>query len=408
MLDIDILRKNPEIIRESLKERGAEDVMDTLIEKDKNKRAFITKHQELLRDKKQLSSLIGELIKYKDKSLNSLKEKAELTDKEITKFQRESFKKQEEFNNLWHSIPNIPLPEVPYGKNEEDNHEIKRWGTPREDHVLPHDFAWDQSGAVSMSGSRFVMLSGMLARLERALGQFMLDVHTKEHDYTEVSVPYLVKDHALFGTGQLPKFEDDLFKTCTGHYLIPTGEVPLTNMVANCVMEEQSFPYRYTALTPCFRREAGSAGRDTSGLIRLHQFNKVELVSITSPEQAEEEHERMTRCAEVILERLGLPYRRMLLCTGDMGFAAEKTYDLEVWMPSQQTYREISSCSRFGTFQARRMKAQYRRKYDGEIHFAHTLNGSGLAVGRTLAAIIENYRTPKQNFEIPDALAKYM
>jgi seryl-tRNA synthetase len=402
MLDINILRKNPEKFRRTFSN------VDDLIAKDQKYRAAKTEYQNYKVDRKKLTNMIAGIIKDGDTVGVALKQKAKNMDARLTQLRIYQDHAEAVFLSAWHAVPNIPLPDVPYGENEADNQEIKRWGTPREDHVLPHDFAWDQRGAVSMSGSRFVMLTGILARLERALGQFMLDVHTKEHDYTEVSVPYLVKDHALFGTGQLPKFEDDLFKTCTGHYLIPTGEVPLTNMVANCVMEEQSFPYRYTALTPCFRREAGSAGRDTSGLMRLHQFNKVELVSITSPEQAEEEHERMTRCAEVILERLGLPYRRMLLCTGDMGFAAEKTYDLEVWMPSQQTYREISSCSRFGTFQARRMRAQYCRKYDGEIHFAHTLNGSGLAVGRTLAAIIENYRTPGQNFEIPAVLEKYM
>ena len=253
------------------------------------------------------------------------------------------------------------------------------------------------------------MLTGELARLERALGQFMLDVHTREHGYTEVSPPYLVQAPALFGTGQLPKFEEDQFKTTTGHYLIPTAEVPLTNILADSIVPERELPLRFTAHTPCFRSEAGSAGRDTAGLIRLHQFHKVELVSITTHKQAAEEHERMTRCAETILERLGLPYRRMLLCTGDMGFAAEKTYDLEVWMPSQTKYREISSCSRFGTFQARRMNARYRREDNGATAFVHTLNGSGLAVGRTLAAILENnYYDGACPLPLPEVLHPYM
>jgi seryl-tRNA synthetase len=260
-----------------------------------------------------------------------------------------------------------------------------------------------------MSGTRFMMLTGHLARLERALGQFMLDVHTQEHGYTEVSPPYLVQAPALFGTGQLPKFEEDQFKTTTGHYLIPTAEVPLTNMAADCILQESVLPLRFTAHTPCFRSEAGSAGRDTAGLIRLHQFHKVELVSITTPEQAPEEHERMTRCAETILERLELPYRRMLLCTGDMGFTSEKTYDLEVWMPAQQTYREISSCSRFGTFQARRMNARYRREDNGATAFVHTLNGSGLAVGRTLAALLENFFQDSYSpLPLPEVLHPYM
>jgi len=264
-------------------------------------------------------------------------------------------------------------------------------------------------------------LTGHLARLERALGQFMLDVHTQEHGYTEVSPPYLVQAPALFGTGQLPKFEEDQFKTTTGHYLIPTAEVPLTNMAADCILQESVLPLRFTAHTPCFRSEAGSAGRDTAGLIRLHQFHKVELVSITTPEQAPEEHERMTRCAETILERLELPYRRMLLCTGDMGFTSEKTYDLEVWMPAQQTYREISSCSRFGTFQARRMNARYKKPDSGGgtdkgvgvvnmhwVRFLNTLNGSGLAVGRTLAAVLENYYQGDQPLPLPEVLHPYM
>jgi seryl-tRNA synthetase len=262
--------------------------------------------------------------------------------------------------------------------------------------------------AVKMSGTRFMMLTGHLARLERALGQFMLDVHTQEHGYTEVSPPYLVQAPALFGTGQLPKFEEDQFKTTTGHYLIPTAEVPLTNIVADSILKEQDLPLRFTAHTPCFRSEAGSAGRDTAGLIRLHQFFKVELVSLTTTEQAPEEHERMTRCAETILERLGLSYRRVLLCTGDMGFTAEKTYDLEVWMPAQQTYREISSCSRFGTFQARRMNPRYRREDNGATAFVHTLNGSGLAVGRTLAALLENYYDGIGALPLPEVLRPYM
>jgi seryl-tRNA synthetase len=368
----------------------------------------------------------------------------------------------EELKNLLAGIPNIPAADVPDGKDEHDNVEVRRWGTPR-------DFAkegfepkqhfeigealglMDFETAAKISGARFTVLKGQLARLERALGQFMLDAQTGEHGYTEVNPPLLVGFDAMFGTGQLPKFAADLFltekweedftnwrekaKDILGRkseklfdeevlalanklrfsakqerlrWLIPTSEVPLTNLVRESIEAEAELPHRFTALTPCFRAEAGAAGRDTRGMIRQHQFYKVELVSITTPEQSEAEHQRMTACAEEILKRLELPYRTVVLCTGDMGFAARKTYDIEVWLPGQNTYREISSCSNCGDFQARRMNARYRPKEGKELRFVHTLNGSGLAVGRTLIAVLENYQDKDGSVRVPEVLKPYM
>ena len=270
------------------------------------------------------------------------------------------------------------------------------------------DLGMDFARAARLSGSRFVALWGPLAALERALGQFMLSLQTREHGYTEVAVPYLVRDEALFGTGQLPKFGDDLFRTTTGHWLIPTAEVPLTNLVAGEILDEASLPWRLTALTPCFRSEAGAAGRDTKGMIRQHQFMKVELVSVTTPEQSEAEHERMVGCAEEVLKRLELPYRVVLLCAGDTGFGARKTFDLEVWLPGQGGYREISSCSNCSDFQARRMNARARGKDDKRTRFVHTLNGSGLAVGRALIAVLENYQEADGAVSVPEVLRPYL
>jgi seryl-tRNA synthetase len=425
MIDPKILKEDPEKLREGLRKRGASDNTDLLVFMEQLSRTKKT-HVQSLREARKAHSknfvasplppitgtanvTLGPVTGSGTGIVGSGTLKNDLKEAET-----DSKEAEENFLTAWQSVPNIPLSDVPEGKDETDNVEQHRWGTPRPDQVLPHETIAEALGgyaattAVKMSGTRFMMLTGHLARLERALGQFMLDVHTQEHGYTEVSPPYLVQAPALFGTGQLPKFEEDQFKTTTGHYLIPTAEVPLTNMAADCILQESVLPLRFTAHTPCFRSEAGSAGRDTAGLIRLHQFHKVELVSITTPEQAPEEHERMTRCAETILERLGLSYRRMLLCTGDMGFTSEKTYDLEVWMPAQKTYREISSCSRFGTFQARRMNARYRREDNGATAFVHTLNGSGLAVGRTLAALLENYYDGIGGLPLPEVLRPYM
>ncbi|MDG6349545.1 serine--tRNA ligase [Luteimonas sp. 8-5] len=320
-------------------------------------------------------------------------------------------------------IPNLPDESVPAGADESANVEQARWGTPRtfdfqvRDHVdLGARNGWlDGETAARLSGARFTVLRGPLARLHRALAQFMLDLHTGEHGYEETNVPLLVNADSMRGTGQLPKFEDDLFSTVVGEgehaskrYLIPTSEVPLTNIVRDQIVEAAALPLRMTAHSMCFRAEAGAYGRDTRGMIRQHQFEKVELVSVTRPGESDEEHERMTRCAEVVLEKLGLPYRRMLLCSGDMGFSARKTYDLEVWLPSQQAYREISSCSNCGDFQARRMQARWRNPNSNKPELVHTLNGSGVAVGRALIAVMENYQQADGSIEVPEALRPYM
>ncbi|HLI67430.1 MAG TPA: serine--tRNA ligase [Caulobacteraceae bacterium] len=323
--------------------------------------------------------------------------------------------KGEALRDLLAGLPNIPAPGVPVGADEAENVEQHRWGEPfaiaaPQDHV---DLGgalglMDFEAAARMSGARFVVLKGELARLERALGQFMLDIQTREHGYLEVSPPLLVRDEAVFGTGQLPKFAEDLFRSTDGRWLIPTAEVSLTNLVREQITDEEELPMRLTALTACFRSEAGASGKDTRGMIRQHQFYKVELVSITAPEQSEAEHARMVDCAEAVLKRLDLPFRTVTLCTGDMGFSARKTYDLEVWLPSQQTYREISSCSNCGDFQARRMDARCRKAGEKGTRFVHTLNGSGLAVGRTLVALMENYQDEKGRIAIPQVLQPYL
>jgi seryl-tRNA synthetase len=341
---------------------------------------------------------------------------------EIKAFVQAGEARERELDKALHTalavLPNIPLADVPVGKDESGNVEVRRHGEPRRLNSPREHFEigealgmMDFERAAKLSGSRFTVLSGQLARLERALGQFMLDLHTTEHGYTEVQPPLLVRDDALFGTGQLPKFEEDLFFVQHGEGrlgLIPTAEVPLTNLVMGEILTHESLPRRYTALTPCFRSEAGSAGRDTRGMLRQHQFYKVELVSITDQESSLAEHERMTECAETVLKRLGLPFRTMALCTGDMGFGARKTYDLEVWLPGQNAYREISSCSVCGDFQARRMDARYRPKDGKGTAFVHTLNGSGVAVGRALIAVMENYQNEDGSVTIPDVLRPYM
>jgi seryl-tRNA synthetase len=312
-------------------------------------------------------------------------------------------------------LPNLPDDDVPEGPDESANIEIRRTGEPRrlndaKDHVdLGEGMGlMDFAAAAKLSGARFVVLRGALARLERAIGQFMIDLHTAEHGYTEIAPPLMVRDEAMFGTGQLPKFAEDLFRTTTGHWLIPTAEVPLTNLVADAIQEQETLPLRFTALTPSFRSEAGSAGRDTRGMIRQHQFSKVEMVSITTPEQSALEHERMTDCAETVLKRLGLAFRTVALCTGDLGFSARKTYDIEVWLPGQGRYREISSCSNTGDFQARRMQARFKAAGEKGTRFVHTLNGSGVAVGRALIAVLETYQQGDGSVVVPDVLKPYM
>jgi seryl-tRNA synthetase len=327
---------------------------------------------------------------------------------------------QKELDTIIHALPNLPDAAVPLGEDEVGNVEEKRWGNVRNFAFMPKDHValgealgmMDFEAAARMSGSRFVVLKAGLARLERALGQFMLDQHVEKNGYEETNAPILVRDHAMFGTGQLPKFEEDLFKTTDDRYIIPTSEVSVTNLVREQILDDECLPRRMTALSPCFRAEAGSAGRDTRGIIRQHQFWKVELVSVTTPETSDAEHQRMTACAEGILEALNLPYRRMLLCTGDMGFSAQRTYDLEVWLPGQNdgagAYREISSCSNCGDFQSRRMDTRTRPKGEKATRFVHTLNGSGLAVGRTLVAVLENYQNEDGSITVPEVLLPYM
>jgi seryl-tRNA synthetase len=331
----------------------------------------------------------------------------------------EATRLRRQIDGLLATLPNLPAPEVPDGPDERANRELRRVGAPPSFDFAPrpHEAIGDKLGlmdfaiAARLSGARFVVLKGALARLERALAQFMLDLHTREFGYTEVAPPYLVREETAYGTGNLPKAAEDMFRTTDasgGLWLIPTAEMPLTNLVAGAILDEAALPLRYTAWTPCFRSEAGAAGKDTRGMIRMHQFSKVELVSITTPQQSEAEHERMTHCAEAVLQRLGLAYRVMLLSTGDMGFAAQKTYDLEVWLPGQNAYREISSCSNCGPFQARRMKARYRPAGEKGTRPVHTLNGSGLAAGRTLIAILENFQRADGAVAIPQALQPYM
>jgi len=359
-----------------------------------------------------------------------LKAEVETLKAEIAEAGEAETAKGAELRDLLAGLKNLAAADVPDGEDENDNVEVLKWGEPRttgpaKDHADLGEALGllDFEAAAKMSGSRFAVLKGQLARLERAIGQFMLDMQTDKHGYQEVNPPLLVRDEAMFGTGQLPKFEEDLFRATDGKYptdildlmgdqrwLIPTAEVSLTNLVREQILSEDEVaqPMRMTALTPCFRAEAGSAGRDTRGLIRQHQFSKVEMVSICRPEDSEAEHERMTACAEAVLQALELPYRKVLLCKGDMGFSAQKTYDLEVWLPSQNTYREISSCSNCGDFQARRMDARFKRAGEKKTEFLHTLNGSGLAVGRTLVAVMENYQQEDGTIAVPAALQPYM
>ena len=419
MFDIRAIRDNPDAFRTAWNRRkaGLGDSVDEILRHDGALRKAVSDKQEAEKARNENSKLIGKAKASGDEAEFERLRGLVATAKDTI----EAAGEQEEaarglLNDLLLGLPNLPLPDVPEGEDEAANVEQHRWGAPREIEA-PKDHAdlgealglMDFETAAKMSGARFVLLKGKLARLERALAAFMLDLQTEEHGYTECSPPVLVRDDALIGTGQLPKFAEESFQTTNGHWLIPTAEVPLTNTVRESILEGETLPRRLTAHTPCFRSEAGSAGRDTKGMIRLHQFNKVELVSIVADEeQGLKELERMTACAEEVLKRLDLPFRRMLLCTGDMGTGARKTYDLEVWLPSQDTYREISSCSYCGDFQARRMDARYRPVPGAKPEFVHTLNGSGLAVGRTLVAILENYQNEDGSITVPDALRSYM
>ena len=488
MFDIKAIRDNPTAFDAGLKRRGLEPLSPGLIAKDEELRRIKTRLQILQAERNAASKEIGKAKGAKDEALATklMAEVATLKD-QLQADEDEQRKLEADLERDLAVIPNIPLPDVPDGADEKGNVEVRRWGEPqgvpaaklnkpRQHFEIGEALGMmDFEAAARISGARFVVLKGQLARLERALGMFMLDIHTGEFGYTECQVPLLVRDHAAYGTAQLPKFEEDLFqipnidfkrvmnqalarsaanttkvmaeyKELTGKemspqqavegfveaaqmredaqerrelfeevkgqparlWLVPTAEVPLTNLAREQIQDEAALPQRYTAWSPCFRSEAGAAGRDTRGMIRQHQFSKVELVSITTPDKSLAEHERMTNCAETILQRLGLPYRTMLLCTGDMGFASQKTYDIEVWLPGQDAYREISSCSVCGDFQARRMGARFRPAGGKGTEFVHTLNGSGLAVGRTIVAILENYQQADGSVIIPEALRPYM
>ena len=419
MLDPTLLRQNPAELAARLKQSRGFDLDPARLESLEVERKQIqVRTQELQATRNARSKAIGQAKAKGEDVTPLLAEVAGLGDElKASEARLEAIKA--ELDAIALGLPNLPQDDVPHGTDENDNVEQHRWGTPREfdfpvkDHVElgARDGMLDGDTAAKLSGARFTVLRGGIARLHRALAQFMLDLHTGEHGYEETSVPVIVNADSMQGTGQLPKFEDDLFATELGEsrrYLIPTSEVPLTNIVRDTIVEDAGLPLRMTAHSMCFRAEAGSHGRDTRGMIRQHQFEKVELVSIARPGESNGEHERMTRCAEVVLEKLGLPYRRVLLCTGDMGFAAARTYDLEVWLPSQGTYREISSCSNCEAFQARRMQARWRNPETGKPELVHTLNGSGVAVGRALIAVMENYQNADGSITVPDALRTYM
>jgi len=385
-----------------------------ILELDARRRAAQTTLQEILARRNEASKEIGKAKREGRDADALMAEVAGLKDR-IQQTEEEERAAGATLDAFLVSLPNLPAEDVPDGPDETANVELRRVGEPpRINTALEHFDLGEKLGLMDftagakLSGARFTVLRGKLARLERALGQFMLDLHVTEHGFTEVMPPLLVRDEAAFGTGQLPKFSEDLFRTNTGHWLIPTAEVPLTNLVADRILDLEDLPLRMTALTPCFRSEAGAAGKDTRGMIRQHQFWKVEMVSVTGPDQSQAEHERMTECAETVLKRLGLPFRTIVLCTGDMGFSARKTYDIEVWLPGQNTYREISSVSNCGDFQARRMKARCRPRGEKNTQFVHTLNGSGVAVGRCLIAVMENFQQPDGSILVPEALRPYM
>jgi seryl-tRNA synthetase len=413
VLDLKWLRDQPEALDHALRRRGLPAMAAELLELDARRRKLQTELQDKQALRNSMSKRMRELHSEGEKQ-EALHEAGILKDviQGVEELER---RLASELEGRLAQIPNVLADDVPDGPDESANVELRRWGEPprfefepREHDELGARLGMDFERAAKLSGARFVVLSGALARLERALATFMLDVQTREHGYTEVAPPLLVRDHVLFGTGQLPKFAEDQFRTTSDHWLIPTAEVPLTNLVADEILDAERLPLRYTAWTPCFRSEAGSAGKDTKGMIRQHQFTKVELVSIVRPEQSAAEHERMNACAEEILRRLELPYRVMVLCSADTGFAARKTYDIEVWLPGQGRYREISSCSDCGEFQARRMRARFRAKGERETRFVHTLNGSGLAVGRTLIAVLENYQQADGSVILPPAIRPYM
>jgi seryl-tRNA synthetase len=415
MFDVKWIRENPDAFDRGLARRGLGARAAEILALEAKWRAAETSAQEALARRNRFAKEIG-AAKAQGRDIAELLNRVAI-DKDVqAATEQDAARLRREIDDLLAGLPNIPADDVPDGKDEHGNQLVRSHGTPpsfgflaKEHFVLGEALGlMDFARAGKLSGARFVVLKGQLARLERAIGQFMIDLQTNEFGYTEISPPLMVRDEAAFGTGSLPRFGDDLFRTTTGLWLIPTAEVPLTNLVADEILDESDLPLRFTAWTPCFRSEAGAAGKDTRGMIRQHQFEKVELVSIAHPDASAAEHERMTACAEAVLKGLGLAYRVMLLCGGDMGFASRKTYDIEVWLPGQQTYREISSCSNCGDFQARRMKARFRSKGEKGTRFVHTLNGSGLAVGRTLVAVLENYQQGNGSILVPEALRPYM
>ena len=419
MLDIKLIREKPDFVKERLKLRDESLplMIDEILAVDKERRTIISEVEQLKAEKNKISKEIGMLFKQgKREEAEKAKEIVHAKNKKIEQLEKDLKGVEERFNRLLLTVPNIPAPDVPIGKDEEENVEIRRWGEPKvfDFEPLPHYEIGEKLGILDfergakLSGSRFTVMFKEAARLERALINFMLDIHTKHHGYTEVWSPVLVKPEILQGTGQLPKFEEDLYKIEDEDlYLLPTAEVSLTNLHANEILKEEELPKYYTAYTPCFRREAGSHGKDVRGILRQHQFDKVELVKIVKPEDSYKELEKLVNEAEKILQLLEIPYRIVELCTGDLGFSAVKTFDIEVWIPSQNRYREISSCSNTESFQARRAKIRYKDR-EGNNHFVHTLNGSGLAVGRTLLAVMENYQKEDGTFDIPEVLKKYM
>ena len=415
MHDLRWIRDNPADFDRGLTRRGLPPCAKEILALDKSWRAAETRSQEAQARRNRVAREIG-AAKKRGEDITPLLRQTGDDRKLEARADAEAARLRAEIDEILAGLPNLPAEEVPDGPDETANRVLRHHGEPPRFDFAPlsHEAVGERLGmmdfarAGKLSGSRFVVLSGALARLERALGQFMLDLHTTEYGYTEVSPPLLVRDEAVYGVGQLPKFAEDMFRTTDGYWLIPTAEVPLTNLVAGEILEEGALPRRYTAWTPCFRSEAGAAGKDTRGMIRQHQFEKVELVSVVRPDDSAAEHERMTACAEEALKRLGLAYRVVLLSTGDMGFASQKTYDIEVWLPGQGTYREISSCSNCGAFQALRMKARYRPAEGRGTLPVHTLNGSGLAIGRTLIAILENFQRHNGTVALPSVLQPYM
>ncbi|VAW17449.1 Seryl-tRNA synthetase [hydrothermal vent metagenome] len=417
MHDLRWIRENPQAFDRGLARRGLEPQSKPILDRDEIRRQVLTDLQELQSRRNEASKAIGKAKASGDEAAaQKIIDEVAALKAQVQAAEDEARRIEGELNAQLAAIPNMPLDDVPDGADENDNPVHHTHGKPRQMNFTPREHfeigealgLMDFDVAARMSGARFVVLKGALARMEHALASLMLDIHTGENGYTQISPPLLVRDEAMFGTAQLPKFRDDQFGTSSGHWLIPTAEVPLTNLVREQILDEAALPQRVTAYTPCFRLEAGAAGRDTRGMIRQHQFPKVELVSITRPKDSAAELERMLGCAEEVLKRLGLHYRVVTLCTGDMGFAAQKTYDIEVWLPGQGAYREISSCSVCGDFQARRMNARFRPQGEKGTRFVHTLNGSGVAVGRALVAVLENYQQEDGSVVVPDALRPYM